>query len=162
MKTSLQTMRQAHSKDACYFGDNGDWLIVYAMHRDSDCLARSNFRAMLKSLGGESDTVSIERSSHWAVGWVEYLIIAPDCAEKIAIAQKQLERIENYPVLDEDDFSEEEREEANEIWRNCYSQKERAAYIRKFSDQFEFRGLADAKACLRGEYFSGWASELIH
>ena len=41
-------------------------------------------------------------------------------------------------------------------------ESETADYIRKFADQFEFRCLTDVKACLRGEYFGGYASELIN
>ena len=51
---------------------------------------------------------------------------------------------------------------ADETWKNCYDEKERIAYIRKFHYQFDFRDFADLLACVRGKYFAGYASELIY
>lgn len=49
--------------------------------------------------------------------------------------------------------------------RNCTSRltlRERVEYIRKHRSQFEFRDFADMLGCVRGKYFAGYASELIH
>jgi hypothetical protein len=63
--------------------------------------------------------------------------------------------------LDESDFSEVEQEEANETWRNCYDVSERVKYIREHRSQFEFHDLGDMLGCVRGNYFAGYASELL-
>lgn len=130
--------------------------------RDSDALAQSNFAAMLRALGGESETVTIVRESHWACGWVEWIAIHQDDENALAIADELCGRLEDYPVLDEDDWSEREQDEANDVWRDCYSVSERIAYIRAHRSQFEFNDMRDMLACVRGAYFAGYASELIN
>ena len=133
--------------------------------RDSDDLEQSNFATMLRDLGGESDVVTVVRESHWAVGWVEWIAIEGDGTEEsdkaLKIADDNVARLEQYPVLDESDWGEREMNTANDIWRDCYNEKERVAYIRKHKSQFEFRDYADMIACIRGRYFAGCASELI-
>ena len=53
-------------------------------------------------------------------------------------------------------------EEADKLWKEWYSPKERVEYIRKNSYEFEFRDWQDMSQCVRGEYFAGYASELIN
>jgi hypothetical protein len=133
--------------------------------RDSDCLEQSNFAVMVQELGGESEVVTIVRESHWAVGWVEWIAIEADgTAESdraLQIADRQVERLEDYPILDENDFSERETEAANQIWKECYSWKERIRYVREYRNQFEFHDYKGLLGCIRGDYFAGYASELI-
>jgi hypothetical protein len=146
-----------------YFG--AEWHDYYSsgcgQSRDSDALERSNFICMLRELGDESDTVTVVRESHWAVGWVEWIAIhqsdgkALQCADEISAA------LSDYPVIDESHWSEIEQEEADETWRNCYSPQDRIDYIRKFRSQFEFHDYADLIGCVRGKYFAGYASELL-
>jgi len=167
MNDITQDYRPAHLKrwtmPSNYFG--AVWPAYYSagigQSRDSDALERSNFRCMLAALGGESDTVEVVRASHWAVGWVEWIAIHQDDSRALAIADKIAARLEDYPVIDEDDWGELEQEDANETWRNCYSPGERLAYIRKFRYQFDWRDWRDLRACVRGDYFAGYASELL-
>jgi hypothetical protein len=151
------------TRPECYMGAVWpDYYVFLGQHRDSDCLTRSNFTVGLKNLGGESETVIVVRENHWAVGWIEWIAIHQDDEKALAIADRILADIDNYPVLDECHFSELEMQEANEIWRNCYNARERVEYIRKNRNQFDFAGLDDARACIRGDYFIGYASELIN
>jgi hypothetical protein len=142
------------------------WPATYStgvgQSRDSDALERSNFRTMLDAIGGESETVTVVRESHWAVGWVEWIAIHQDDAKALKIADEQVERLAEYPVLDDDDFSETEQQDANETWQNCFSSEERIRYIRKHKSQFEFHDYADMLSCVRGKYFAGYASELLN
>lgn len=95
-----------------YVGEHSDWFLFLAQHRDSECIQVSNFRVALKDLGGEeSGNVFIERMSHWAVGWLEYLLVNPACPEAVAKAEGMLKDLENYPVLDEMDVEWEDDEE---------------------------------------------------
>ena len=146
-----------------YFG--ACWPATYSagvgQSRDSDALERSNFRVMLNAIGGESETVTVVRESHWAVGWVEWIAIHQDDEKALEMADKLKGDLEDYPILSEDDFSETETEEANQVWTNCFSWKERIAYIRKHKSQFEFHGFRDMLQCVRGEFFNGYASDLI-
>jgi hypothetical protein len=129
--------------------------------RDSDALERSNFACMLAALGGESDTVIVVREHHWAVGWVEWIAIHADDSAALKIADDIQARLADYPVINEEHWSELEQEDANETWLNCYDDAARLAYIRKNRSQFEFHDYADLIGCVRGKYFAGYASELL-
>ena len=145
-----------------YFG--AVWPATYVFlsrNRDSDCLTESNFAKAMEMIGGESDTVSVVRESHWACGWIEWIAIHQDDSAALEAADDIVEWLAAYPVLDESDFCEREHESANDIWRDCYNSAERIAYIREHRWQFEFASFADLYACVRGEYFAGYASELI-
>lgn len=97
-----------------YWGEHEGWGIAYSQHRDSEALERSNFRAMLAICEAEDDdAVTVESMSHWAVGWVEYILVRPDSAAWLA-AEQARERLDDYPVLDDDDYSEEEYRESCE------------------------------------------------
>ena len=145
-----------------YFGAR--WPEYYSSgcgrSRDSDALERSNFECMLNLLG-ESETVIVVNESHWAVGWVEWIAIHESDTKALETANEIQARLEDYPVIDEDHWSRLEMDEANEVWRECYSPKERIEYVRKFRNQFEFQGFQDMLGCVRGRYFAGYASELI-
>lgn len=147
----------------CYFGEV--WPAYYrsgcGRHRDSDALERSNFTCMLKALGGESETVIVVRESHWAVGWVEWIAIHQDDEKALRIADEIAAKLKDYPVIDDDHFSDVEQEDAHETWKNCYRVEDRIKYIRDHRSQFEFHDLADMRGCVRGNYFSGYASELL-
>ena len=64
-----------------FLGDDSDyqdWFVApLGQSRDSDCLERSNFEVGLALLGGESETVRVERYGHWACGWVEQVYVKP-------------------------------------------------------------------------------------
>lgn len=147
-----------------YFGES--WPDYYSagvgQSRDSDALERSNFRVMLAKLGGESETVIVVRENHWAVGWVEWIAVHADDDKALSVADEQCDRLKDYPVLCEDDWSEFESEDANETWKNCYDWRERVEYIRDHDSQFDFNSFADMLGCVRGDYFAGYASELLN
>ena len=148
-----------------YFG--ATWEGHYAFlsqHRESDCLERSNFRSGLKAIGGESEHengVTVVREGHWAVGWVEWIAIPFGPSVALAKACEIMDGLESYPVVSEDDWSELESEEAGEVWRDCYDFRERIEYIRDNPGQFLFDDWADLRAVANGEYFNGYASELL-
>lgn len=133
----------------------------FGQSRDSDALERSNFRCAWTAISKASPEAQVVREGHWAVGWVEWIAIPSSDAAGIACAEKLCEECRDYPVLDEDDFSNEEEKEAQEVWAHCYDPKERIEYIRAHRGQFEFRDLADLMGCVRGTYFAGYASELL-
>ena len=93
-----------------------EWTAVgmgpVGQHRDSDCLARSNFTVVYQDLSARfGESVDIARFGHWAVGWVEEIIFDvgnEDCERAVSAWQ---EKLDNYPVANEDHFSELEWEE---------------------------------------------------
>jgi hypothetical protein len=70
-------------------------------------------------LGDESETVEVHRFGHWGPGWFEIIIVDPSDSERVEIATDIENRLEDYPILDETDFSEREWNEKQEYWDNC-------------------------------------------
>jgi hypothetical protein len=100
--------------------DIDDWLIApFDRHRDSGTLDRSNFECGVKALKEAEpdlgDDYRVMRFGHWAVGWVEIVIVRPGskCAE---VAAGIASGLEDYPVLDDDHFSNIEEEEYLDGW----------------------------------------------
>lgn len=156
-----------------YIGENcSNYYNIYSQNRDSDVLTRCNFTCIFqdleeleKTLPSDSDEpfVDIHRHGHWACGWIEYIFVRKDSPEKLLDhCVEILSALDSYPVFNEDKLSEAEYEEANEVWKNCYDSKERIEYVRKYRDQFTFHNFSDLMSCIRGEYFAGYASELIY
>lgn len=104
--------RPDHYAGATWF----DYFTFLGRHRDSDMITESNYEAALIALGGESETVVINRCSHWAVGWVESIMIHESDAKALAIADDLAAQLADYPVLDESDLSEREMNAAVEYW----------------------------------------------
>lgn len=144
--------------------DRQDWLVApCAQTRDSDCLESSNFATLdhaLTEVDPSGDDHETHRFGHWGPGWIEIILVRPG-SKAAGVAQECADALVDYPVLDDDDFSERETEEANHVWADCYSVKERIAYIREHQNQFEAHSLADLLSCVRGRYFLGYASDLI-
>lgn len=132
----------------------------FGQSRDSDALERSNFETAWTALQ-KFEGVERVRESHWAVGWVEWIAIPADDSAALQVADEMCARWEDYPVLNDEHFSQLEQEEADLTWKNCYNAGERMEYIRAHRSQFEFRSLADMLDCVRGNYFAGYASELL-
>src|SRR5215471_11561712 len=106
-----------------YDGDREDWPIVLSMTRDSDDIEASNFRVARAELEAiDEDAVAVERASHWAVGWLDRLLIAPDYPALAAAAARIQARIEDYPILSEDDCATLECERAEDCGYSldCY------------------------------------------
>lgn len=100
-----------------YFGAEWpEYYVFLSQHRDSDSLTRSNFICGLKAIGGESETVQVVRESHWAVGWVEWIAIHQDDEQALREADAIAEKLEDYPVVNEDHWSELEWNEAQDYW----------------------------------------------
>lgn len=132
-------------------------LVVVTRSRDSEILTESNWICALKELGGEGDNVEIHRFGHWAFGWWEAL-----CVHKGSDQEKTAQEIENsledYPVLNEEHFSEMETDEANRTWRDCYDDAERIAYLRTNRGELDVHNsFACLLACARGE-FAPWTN----
>ena len=141
-----------------YFG--AEWPEYYSSgvgrSRDSDCLEESNFDAMLQGLGGESATVQVVRESHWAVGWVEWIAIHESDEQALRAADAMKERLENYPILDEEDFSEREDHECDVMWTMGFAPSDRIRHLRESGCTTGFREL---RAAVNGDW--GAAANLL-
>lgn len=118
-------------------------IVVVTRTRDSDALDRSNWQAARERLAKAAglDTIPADdsaqpvydwRASHWACGWIEYLMVRPDAPEAVlAEAQAIADELADYPILDEDAFSELEWQECADYWASL-PVRERADMIRRY------------------------------
>ena len=145
-----------------YCGDipTPEWHKVLTRSRDSDLLTESNWECALQRLGGEGEDVEIHRFGHWACGWWEALAVRAN-TPAYEEAVKIVDELNDYPCLDESDYSEKESEEAHRIWSDCFNTRDRIKYIRDNKDEFNFNGFSDIRAQVKGEYFTGDDSHLI-
>jgi hypothetical protein len=98
--------------------DANEWAVLYTHNRDSALLAQSNADAISKALElfTESDTpdVVMESHSHWACGHVDGFSIRVfrngEITEAFKTYHELSEQLAEYPILDEEDYSERELE----------------------------------------------------
>lgn len=109
------------------------WLIVLGRNRDSDILANSNFECALEELGSESEDVEVHSFGHWACGWFELILICPGPRKVVATAEDIRKRLEDYPILDESDYSEREYESYCEQWES----RGRSDFVQKILNAFD-------------------------
>src|SRR5437660_579858 len=112
---------------------HGWYSAGFGRSRDSDVLEESNFQTAFKTLEGLATFLDVENNdipgrfdgersvqivceSHWAVGWVEWIAIHSTNTQAIAKANELCDRANNYPILDEEDYSEREYTGAMEFW----------------------------------------------
>ncbi|QDU25814.1 hypothetical protein ETAA8_08860 [Anatilimnocola aggregata] len=95
-----------------------DWAVIYTHNRDSGLLDQSNasvIRAALKPFTeGDDPDVVVESHSHWAVGHVSGFSVRVFRRGQITKAfrtyHELAESMEDYPILDETDYSNRESE----------------------------------------------------
>ena len=98
--------------------DRETWILLpVSITRDTPEADTSNFYTALDMLGGESNTVELHRFVHWGPGWYEIIIVHPD-SPQAKIAHDIARSLEDYPLLDEEDHSRREHEDAIESWSN--------------------------------------------
>jgi len=94
------------------------WAIIYTSNRDSGLLDQSNAVVIAKTMQpfteGDDPDVVLESHSHWAVGHVDGFSIRVYKRGRITKAfrvyHELAERMADYPVLDESDYSNREYE----------------------------------------------------
>ena len=98
--------------------DAQNWAIVYTHNRDSGLLDQSNADAIAEAMelftDGDDPDVVMESHSHWAVGHVDGFSIRVYRNGEITEAFKTYhhlsEQLDDYPILDEEDYSNREHE----------------------------------------------------
>ena len=112
--------------------DAENWAIVYTHNRDSGLLDLSNASMIEKELepfteaADEDPDVVMESHNHWACGWIDGFSIRVFRDGQITDAFRKYhelaERLAEYPILDEEDYSNREYEATienivNAAWR---------------------------------------------
>ena len=125
--------------------DPDNWAIIYTHNRDSGLLAQSNADVITKAMEPFTDSddanVVMESHSHWAVGFVNGFSMRVyrngEITEAFRCYHDLMEQLADYPILDEEDYSERELEATLE-------------------------NISDAAWRLKGEYTlpEGWESEV--
>lgn len=99
--------------------DPDQWAIFYTSHRDSGLLDQSNAAVIQKALEpfteGDDPDVVFESHSHWAVGFIDGFSIRVfddkgDITEAFGKYHELAEAMDDYPILDESDYSDREYE----------------------------------------------------
>ena len=102
-----------------YLGQTWEGYYVFlSQTRDSDTLTRSNFTCGLKHIKNIGKGVAVAHERHWACGWIETILIPQENTRALEIAQKLLDILEDYPVLDEEHYMELEYEENPEAFQD--------------------------------------------
>jgi hypothetical protein len=114
--------------------DREKWGIFYTRTRDSSLLEESNHAIIEKELEpftkGKYPMIHSQHHGHWAVGWVEgFAVKVYTNKGKLTKAFLKVcelyQRKDDYPVLDEEDYSERETEAT---WANV---KDQTRYVSK-------------------------------
>lgn len=107
--------------DSNYIGeDYSNFYVVLSKHRDSNLIEDSNFESVRRDIEHVyPDSTEVIHLSHWAVGWVELLLIHESNTEALEQADHIVYKLESiYPIYDEDHWSTLVYESAEEIWLN--------------------------------------------
>ena len=166
--------------------DYDGYYEICGKHRDSDALERANFDSILKALGGEhsspewekthteeveegKEEVMVAHSGHWAVGWVEVILVHKDSSE-VGEAEAIVSELEDYPVYDEDLWGDYESEEQSEMWTSSGKSKALNALDKAglFEEATSFDELPEGlRSAIEEEYFEkmscngdNWAGDL--
>ncbi|CAE7889620.1 traC [Symbiodinium microadriaticum] len=103
--------------------DAENWSIIYTHHRDSGLLDQSNASVIETALEpfteGDDPDVVMESHNHWAVGHIDGFSIRVFHDGQITDAFRKYhelaESMSNYPILDEEDYS---NREIEATWEN--------------------------------------------
>ena len=142
------------------------YYIVYSRCRDSDLIVESNWQAIIDGMpnltkDGESydeaynrlrvldedvdnpHPALVWRSGHWAVGWLEHLLVHESRREMLEYGDECIDSIESYPILDDGLWSDMEYERIQEDWKEyeCNEFKERLIQVAKK----KYKGLLEKK-----------------
>lgn len=165
----MQTMNDAHAGPwARYTGEHGRWLIAYSYWSCSESsVDRSNMDELKQRLSEcGPDAYAIEDSTVQVSGHISRLIVNPGNARAVSIAEQAAEELDGYPVLNEDLWCEYETEDAEQVWRDCYSPSDRLNELRGTLDHYSpsnhygygygsrFRAL---RAAVNGDWFAASA-----
>lgn len=122
----------------------GVWACVYTHNRDSDRLERSNAEVYERELrpfmeSEDSFDVRPEHHKHFAVGWVDgFLIRVYDDAGQVTEAFKAYHRLKmrenDYPILDEERYSQMEAEELAEDFAEVVKSVARRYFVEVADD----------------------------
>lgn len=156
MNTTTEITLPIWTTPDSYFGFDpvGDY-ILYARNRDSSILSESNWFSIQKELEdlvknlpkpetrykkgyyGEDEELPSAwlytwTASHWAVGWIEYLMVRKDAPQELLEKADEIYHFlkNQYPIWDENDYDARQDDAIYQWWKEC-NLKERIEYCRQ-------------------------------
>lgn len=131
MDTYARYRPTTHDTAGLALPDRQHWLVapVTRNRDDGEPLTESNWATFLTRLGGEGNTVEVHRFGHWACGWLEIILVDPADTERVKLAGDMANALSDYPVLDENDWSEREDAACALAW-NQASIRDRLDYVK--------------------------------
>lgn len=124
----------AFDSAGAFLTEQGDWLVApCSITRDSGHLDQSNWDQQLAALteaDPDANDHEIHRFGHWGPGWFEIVLVRPRSKAE-SVVRDLGERLDDYPVLDEEDFSRREWEAYLAVWESGEGAKELAREMRK-------------------------------
>jgi hypothetical protein len=124
----MRELTYEKARDFSWHGDNDipdkeRWGPTVAMHRDSGPLQISNFETISEDMIERfPEDTRVVHSSHWGVGWADQLFIRmyndDGPTEAYEAAMEWNEKLQDYPVADEEDYSRREYEDTIENIKN--------------------------------------------
>lgn len=143
MQTYAKYSPTAFDHKGAFLDDRQDWFVVpVGRNRDSGPYAESNFAAALELLGGESDDVEVHHFNHWGPGWLEIIIVRPGSEAQVK-AEDIERRLENYPLLNEEDCFNREYEDFLSSWQSWGADDFRKAVKQHFTMEEKDEDLLD-------------------
>lgn len=126
-----ETQKWEHPESYAGFNPVGDY-VVYTRNRDSTILENCNYELIFDELkklctddwpenpdieSGKENYVYDFRAGHWAIGWVEYLLVRQDAPDNIKqLAGEIVCALSYYPIYDDEYYSYRRDEEITEYW----------------------------------------------
>lgn len=155
-----------------YMGERYDkYFIVIGHNRNSRSLSESNFYSMCEAFadntpifrGGAEvklpaterlrDGVIVVSASHWLVGWVEFVLVHETAIECLEIAANAHTRLEDYPILDDLDFSNRICDVISEFCEEVRNDLENELENIQIDDEID--GTNNYQKIVNGGYFEG-------
>ncbi len=132
----------ASAFDSCsnYMGPrHEDKLVIMSRTRDAALLTQVNWEVAEEIMGEDAEIIRI---GHWAVGWIEHLVIPDDAPDEVKIkAGEIVSALSDYPILDEERYSEAEWEAMHEAYGETVEQRLR--FIQEYNEYGAGRYFAD-------------------
>jgi acyl-CoA synthetase (AMP-forming)/AMP-acid ligase II len=133
-RETLADSKWTHPSDYGGHSPDGDY-VIYGRNRDSSILENVNYREILEDLENIADSRCYDfRAGHWAVGWVEYIVVPNDSPDVVILAAAEIvAALADYPVWNEESYSEAQYNAMHEYWEQC-SIRERTEHCQESGD----------------------------
>ena len=96
-----------------------DLYVVLGRNRDSSMVANSNWDTAVKMFDDAELDYDITSVGHWACGWIEYLSVDINDKGSYKLAEEIEASLADYPLLDDEDHSRREHEDAMDTIEFC-------------------------------------------